>query len=107
MAIVINSANFDTEVVQSQVPVVIDVFATWCGPCKQMTPLFDELSKELTGKCKLVKLNIDEDRDLAIQYNVSSIPTFIFIKNGQMVGKETGSMSKEALKNKIQTLLGV
>lgn len=107
MAILINNSNFDEEIVKSKIPVLIDVFATWCGPCKQMMPVFEELSKELAGKCKLVKLNIDEERDLAIQYNVSSIPTFIFIKDGKMVGKETGSMSKETLKSKIQSHLGV
>ena len=81
---------FDQEVLKSNIPVVIDVFATWCGPCQQVAPLFDELAKELEGKYKLVKINIDEERDLAIKYNVSSIPTFIFIKGGEVVGKETG-----------------
>jgi thioredoxin 1 len=106
MALIVNSANFDQEVVKSTIPVVIDVFATWCGPCKQMGPVFEELAKEVEGKYKLVKLNIDEDRDVAIQYNISSIPTFVFVKDGKMVGKETGSMSKETLKNKIQSHFG-
>lgn len=106
MALLITSANFKTEVEESKIPVVIDVFATWCGPCKQMSPVVDALATELFGKIKIVKLNIDEERDLAIQYNISSIPTFVFIKNGQMIGKESGSMSKDVLKQKIESSLG-
>ena len=106
MAEMITSENFEKEVMESDIPVVIDVFATWCGPCQQVAPLFDELAKELAAKYKLMKVNIDEERDLAIKYNVSSIPTFIFIKGGEVVGKETGYMSKEDLKAKIEELLG-
>lgn len=105
MAHIVNSGNFEQEVIKSTQPVVVDVYAPWCGPCRQMAPLFEELSKELEGTVKLVSLNIDEERDLAIQYNVSSIPTFIFFKEGKVVGKETGFMSKDALKKKIDALL--
>ena len=105
MAEIVNAGNFEKEVIQSSLPVVVDVYAPWCVPCRQMAPLFEELSKELEGTVKLVSLNIDEERDLAIQHNVSSIPTFIFFKDGKVVGKETGFMSKDALKNKIDTLL--
>lgn len=107
MALEITSANFEHEVKKSSLPVVIDVYASWCGPCKQMAPIFEELSKDLDGKVKFVKLNIDDDRDLAVQFNVSSIPTFIFMKAGEMVGKETGAMSKEELKKRIQTHIGI
>ena len=106
MATIISTANFKQEVLDSTLPVVIDVYATWCGPCKQMMPIVDELAKELAATCKIVKLNIDEERDLAVQYNVSSIPTFVFIKDGKLVAKETGSMSKITLKNKIEGHLG-
>lgn len=106
MAIDITSGNFQKEVVESELPVVIDVYATWCGPCKQMSPIVDELAKEVADKYKILKLNIDEERDLAVQYNVSSIPTFVFIKNGELVAKETGSMSKEGLKNKMESHFG-
>ncbi len=105
MAEIVNSGNFEQEVIKSALPVVVDVYAPWCGPCRQMAPLFEELSKELEGTVKLVSLNIDEERELAIQYNVSSIPTFIFFKNGKVVGKETGFMNKDALKDKIDMLL--
>jgi thioredoxin 1 len=102
MAIAVNASNFDQEVKQSTLPVVIDVYATWCGPCKMMGPVFEELSKELGDKYKFVKINIDEDRDTAIQYSVSSIPTFLFIKNGNLVAKESGYMSKDALRAKVE-----
>ena len=106
MALAATSKNFEEEITNSSLPVVIDVYATWCGPCQQMGPIFDELAKELANTYKLVKINIDEERDLAIKYNVSSIPTFLFIKNGELIGKEMGYMSKEDLKNKIKELLG-
>ncbi len=106
MALLITSANFKTEVEESKIPVVIDVFATWCGPCKQMSPVVDALATELAGQFKIVKLNIDEERDLAVQFNISSIPTFVFVKDGKMVSKESGSMSKDALKAKIESVLG-
>lgn len=102
----LSAENFEQEITKSDLPVVIDVFATWCGPCQQIAPIFEELSKEMNDKFKFAKLNIDEERDLAIKYNVSSIPTFIFVKDGNVVGKETGYMNKETLKEKIEDLLG-
>jgi thioredoxin 1 len=105
MAIAVNSQNFDQEVLKSSQPVVVDVFATWCGPCRMMAPVFEELSKEMTNY-KFAKVNIDEERDIAIQYNVSSIPTFLFIKGGKLVGKESGFLAKDALKAKIESYLG-
>jgi len=106
MAINVNAQNFEQEVVKSPLPVVVDMYATWCGPCKMMAPVFEQLSKEVASQFKLVKINIDEERDLAIKYNVSSIPTFLFIKDGQLVAKETGNMSKESLLGKMHNHLG-
>jgi len=104
MSLIVNTQNFDQEVIKSTQPVVVDVFATWCGPCKMMLPLFEELSQEMHNY-KFVKLNIDEERDLAIQYNISSIPTFLFFKDGKLVAKETGYINKDALKAKIESYL--
>lgn len=106
MATLITKENYSEEIEKSSLPVVIDVFAPWCGPCQQMTPIFEELSKELSGDYKFAKLNVDDTREIATKFNISSIPTFIFIKNGNVVGRETGSMSREALKQKIQKILG-
>jgi thioredoxin 1 len=106
MAVNITSSNVESEIKQSSLPVVIDFFASWCGPCQQVGPIFEELSKELCDKYKFAKVNIDEERDLAIQHNVSSVPTFIFIKNGKVVGREQGYMDKETLKSKIESRLG-
>lgn len=106
MAEIVNSQNFEQEVLNSEVPVVVDFFAAWCGPCQQVAPIFSELSKELAGKYKLLTVNIDEERDLAVKYNVSSIPTFLFIKGGQVLGKEMGYMSREDMLAKIKEFLG-
>jgi thioredoxin 1 len=106
MANSVTAQNFEQEVLKSSKPVVIDVFATWCGPCRMMSPIVDELAKELEAKFKIVKINIDEERDIAIKYSVSSIPTFLFFKDGNLIGKEMGFMSKEVLQSKIEKLLG-
>ncbi len=106
MTMIVNTQNFEEEVKKSPLPVVIDMYATWCGPCKMMAPVFDQLAKDMAGQYKFVKINIDEERDLAVQYNVSSIPTFLFLKDGKMVAKETGYMNKDALVSKITGHLG-
>jgi len=106
MALTITQDNFEQEVMQSSLPVVIDVFATWCGPCQHMMPIFEELSKELGSKYKFASINVDEARDITIKFGVTSVPTFLFIKNKQVVGKETGYMSKDVLQAKIEALLG-
>lgn len=105
MLIAITKENVEQQVNKSPLPVIIDVFATWCGPCQQMAPAFHELADELGSQYKFVTLNVDEARDLAIQYGVSSVPTFIFIKNGTVQGKATGYMSKEDLVEKIHAFL--
>lgn len=106
MAISITQQNFEKEIVQETKPIVLDVYATWCGPCQQMMPVFAELESELGSTYKFAKLNVDEARDLSIKYGVTSVPTFIFIKNNEVKGKETGYMGKEDLVDKIKELLG-
>lgn len=106
MALFVTSKTFEQEIVKSDKPVVIDAFAEWCGPCQYMAPVFEELSKEMGDKYKFVKINVDEERDLAMKYNISSIPTFLFIKNNKLVGKELGYMDKDTLISKIKSHLG-
>lgn len=106
MSISLTKENHEREVSQSKMPIIIDVFASWCGPCQQMEPVFAELENELKDKIKFLKLNVDEARDLSIHYGVTSVPTFIFIKDGEVKTKETGYMSKEDLKEKLLKILG-
>lgn len=106
MAISITQENYHKEIQQSAKPIIIDVFATWCGPCQHMAPLFEELEAEMGSDYTFAKLNVDEARELSIQFGVTSVPTFLFIKNGLIKAKETGSMSKQTLKEKIEKYLG-
>ena len=106
MAINITQENVEAEVMKSALPVIIDVHAVWCGPCQYMGPIFEEMEKEIGAKYKFAKINVDESRDLSIKFGVTSVPTFIFIKNGQVKGKTTGQMSKEELHEAIIEFLG-
>lgn len=106
MIVNITKHNFKQEIEQSTKPVVIEVYATWCGPCQHMTPIFEELEKEMGANYTFAKLNVDESREIAISYGVSSVPTFLFLKNNQVAGKEVGYMSKSDLESKIKELLG-
>lgn len=105
MATQITKANFKQEVEDATQPVVIDVYASWCGPCQMMEPIFQTLEKEMGNEYKFLKLNVDEARDLSIHFGVTSVPTFLFIKNNQIKGRETGYMDKEDLKKKISSYL--
>ena len=101
MPVAITKENFDTEIAQSPVPCIIEVFATWCGPCKQMEPTFEKLEKKLGVQYKFAKLNVDEAREISIQYGVTSVPTFIFIKNNEVVRKATGYINEADLESLI------
>lgn len=99
------TANFDKEVLQSEVPVLVDFYADWCGPCKMMAPVVEELAKAYEGKVKIGKCNIDDEMEIAQKYNVMSIPTFIIFKGGEAVDTKVGAMSKDELENKINNAL--
>ncbi len=89
--------NFEKEVYQAEVPVLVDFYADWCGPCKAMGPVVDELAKEYEGKAKVGKLNTDENQNIAMEYGVMSIPTFIVFKGGKAVKKMVGMQDKRNL----------
>ncbi len=105
MFIHVTEDNFEKEIMQSPKPVVIDAYATWCGPCKLMEPSFEELAQTHGEKYTFAKLNVDEAQQIAIQFGITSVPTFLFFKKGQLVGQESGYMSKEDLEDKIIKML--
>lgn len=94
---IITSENFKKEVLESDIPVLVDFWAPWCGPCRMQGPILEELEKEVEGKVKIGKINVDEESDVASEYNVASIPTLILFKNGQIVNQTVGLHSKDEL----------
>ena len=94
--------NFDAEVLQSSIPVFVDFYADWCGPCKMMSPVIDQLAAEYEGKIKVGKVNVDENNDLAVKYGIMSIPTMIFFKNGQPVDRIVGAIPKPQMKSRFE-----
>jgi thioredoxin 1 len=91
--------NFDDEVLKSSIPVVIDFWAPWCGPCRVFSPIIDEVSKDYEGKVKFAKLNTDENQEVAVKYNIMSIPTVIIFKNGAVKATSVGALPKESFKS--------
>ena len=96
--------NFTDEVIKSDVPVMIDFYAEWCGPCRMMSPIVEEFAKKYEGKVKIGKINVDEESDLAMRFGVQSIPSFIFIKDGKVIDRITGAMPRPILRNYLDEL---
>ena len=103
-AVSVDEANFDQEVVKSAQPVVVDFWAEWCGPCKMIAPILDEIAKEKAGAVKVAKVNVDDNRSLSARYNIRAIPTLLFFKNGQLRDQVTGMTSKKDLLTRLEAL---
>ena len=101
----VTDSSFDEDVISSSTPVVVDFWAEWCGPCKQIGPSLEELSEELSGKVKIVKLNVDDNGNTAARYGIRGIPTLLLFKDGQVASNVTGARPKSALKSWIEDSL--
>lgn len=102
--IILDEHNFENEVLESQVPILVDFWAEWCGPCQALLPIFDELADEYKDKIKVAKLNVDENRSLAMKYRVMSIPTILFFKDGEEIRREVGAKAKSDYESVLNTL---
>ena len=100
----LNKQNFEEEVINSEIPVVVDFWTTWCAPCRMLSPIISEMAEEYSGKIKVCKLNVDEEQDIAIKYNIMSIPTLVFFKEGKVTNTSVGLISKSELKGLMEEI---
>lgn len=105
MEIKITKDNFETEVLNSDIPCLVDFYADWCGPCKMMAPIVESISEKYDGKLKVGKCDIDADSEIALRYRIMSIPTIVVFKGGEAVMTTVGAMSQDALEEKLQEVL--
>ncbi len=105
MALELTDANFEELAVQSDKPVVVDFWAEWCGPCRMVAPVVEELSKDYEGKAIVGKVDVDTNNEISAKYGIRNIPTILFLKNGEVVDKQVGAAPKAALAEKLEKLL--
>ncbi len=105
MALELTESNFEEKVIKSDVPVVVDLWAEWCGPCKMLTPIMEEMSTEYEGKALIGKVDVDNNPGIAAKYGVRNIPTVLFFKGGEVVDKQVGAVPKDKLTEKLDSLL--
>lgn len=101
----LDDKNFKKEILESELPALVDFSATWCGPCKMVAPIIEELANEYKGKFKIAKLDIEEAQDTAMKYSIMSVPTFLFFKNGKVISQIVGALSKAQFKTKIESFI--
>ncbi len=101
----VTDATFEEVVLKSEIPVMVDLWAVWCGPCRMIHPIIDELSEEYAGKALMVKLDVDNNRETAMKYGIRNIPTVLFIKNGEVVDKQVGAVPKRKFEEKLKAIL--
>jgi thioredoxin 1 len=101
----LTDSSFDKEVIQSDKPVLVDFWAPWCGPCRMLSPVVDELAQEYTGRVKIGKVNTDDNAQVATTYRISAIPTLLFFKGGKLVDQMTGVHPKPEIKKRLDALL--
>jgi thioredoxin 1 len=101
----VNEASFKQEVLDSPIPVLVDFWAEWCVPCKMIEPFVEEIAKEKVGKLKVVRINVDDNQNIAIQYGIMSIPTLLIFSNGKVVEQIVGAVPKRVIESKIEKLL--
>jgi thioredoxin 1 len=102
--ITVDESSFDQQVTRSDKPVIVDFWAEWCGPCKLIAPLLDEIAREKADTIKVAKVNVDENQNLSLKYNIRAIPSLLFFKNGQLRDQVTGMTSKKDLLGRIDAL---
>jgi thioredoxin 1 len=107
MVLEVNDQSFEKEVIKSEIPVVVDFWAPWCGPCRMLAPITEKLADAYTGKVKFTKINVDENPQMAQKYKVMSIPTLIFFKDGQVKETSLGAVPENVLKPKVESLVSV
>ena len=105
-ALNVTTENFETEVLQSEVPVLVDLWATWCAPCRQIAPMIEEIAGEYEGRAKVAKIDMDQNRELAAQLQIQAVPTLLFFKGGEVVDRVIGVKPKTELTQRLDGLIG-